>query len=586
MSALDAMPGAMVRVDRDGNIYDLNEAASRLIDHLHVGASLPDRLDQGAARLLMHVLHEGEGHPVETRELEALVGDRRFRLSVAGQSCGEGRLVIKLTDITEFRELSERVVLSEQRLRSLFRENPDSVFSLDIEGRFTEANRSTLEMIGLTQAELISHHWVDFVDPEDWPRVRTSFQAVLGGDAFSFRCRIKSRYGRLALAHITHMPIMVDGKVAGIFGIARDRTEHYRLEENRRLLSESMARVHDVILITETEPLDAPGPRIVFANESVESITGYRVEELLGRSPRLFQGPDTDPAALARIRAALRAREPIREEVINYRKDGTPFWNEIEIVPIPARNVGERDYFASVQRDVTEAKQRELELHHSREELRRLYSAQDSMLEQERLRIARDLHDELGQTLTALKLDLGVAISDSADLPNGHVRRLQELVRFVDGAIGQVREIASNLRPAMLDDLGFEAAAEWFLDKCAGRDGLDIRWRTHLADGVRTTGESATALYRILQECMTNVTRHAQATSVTIDYEETPKRAKLAVADNGIGFDSTRPPAAGFGLVGMRERVAMLGGELSVDSSIGTGTRVVVTLPMTGNRYD
>ncbi|WP_168203101.1 PAS domain-containing sensor histidine kinase [Marinobacter fonticola] len=457
MGALDAMPGAMVRVDREGNIYDLNQAAHRLVDRLHVGASLPDELDEGAARLLMHVLREGEGRPVDTRELEALIGKRRFRLSVAGQACAEDRLVIKLTDITEFRELSERVALSEQRFRSLFYENPDSVFSLDVKGRFTDANRSTLDMIGMPQIELMSRHWVDFVDPQDLDRVRTSFQAVLAGDAFSFRCRVKSCDGRIVLAHVTQVPMVVDSEVVGVFGVARD---------------------------------------------------------------------------------------------------------------------------------ITEAKQRQLELHRSREELRRLYSAQDGMLERERLRIARDLHDELGQTLTALKLDLGVAISDKPDLPVNHVKRLQELVRFIDGTIGQVREIASNLRPAMLDDLGFEAAAEWFLDKRAARDGLDIRWRAHLADGGRTTGETATALYRILQECMTNISRHAQATTVTIDYEETLERAKLEVADNGIGFDASRRQAAGFGLVGMRERVAMLDGELSVDSSIGSGTRIVVTLPLTGNRYD
>lgn len=457
MSALDAMPGAMVRVDRDGQIHDLNEAASRLVDHLHVGASLADKLDSGAARFLMQVLRESGGHEVDTRELEALFGSRRFRLSVAGQSGPENQLVIKLTDITEFRELSERVALNEQRLRSLFHENPDSVFSLDAEGRFTDANRSTREMIGLAQTGLASQFWVDFVEPDDRSRVITNLHAVLAGDAFSFRCRINHREGRIVLAHVTLVPMVVDTEVVGVFGIARD---------------------------------------------------------------------------------------------------------------------------------ITEAKQRQLELHRSREELRRLYSAQDDMLERERLRIARDLHDELGQTLTALKLDLGVSISDGEALPAAHVRRLQELVRFVDGAIGQVREIAANLRPAMLDDLGFEAAAEWFLDKCAGRDGLDVRWQTHLDDGGRVTGETATALYRILQECMTNISRHAQATVVNIDYEETRERARLTVADNGIGFDSGRQRGTGFGLVGMRERVVMLGGELTVDSTIGQGTRVVVTLPLTGNRHD
>ncbi|WP_169334051.1 PAS domain-containing sensor histidine kinase [Marinobacter nanhaiticus] len=585
MSALDAMPGAMVQVDREGYIHDLNEMARHLVDQLQLGDSLPETLDAGAARYLKHLLGNGE-HAGNTRELEALIGRRRYRLAVAGRADPADRLVIKLTDITEFRELSERVALSEQRFRSLFYENPDAVFSLDVEGRFIDANRCTLHMVGIATDELKHSHWVDFADPDDQDRIRSSLEAVLCGDSSSIRCRVIHRDGRTVHAYVTHVPILVDGHVVGVFGIARDRTEHYRLEESRRLLSAAMARVQDVILITETGPREDPGPAIVFVNESVESITGYRPDELVGRSARILHGPDTDLARLDRIWAALEERQPVREELVNYRKDGTPFWNEIEIVHIPARTPGEKEYFASVQRDITEAKQRELELRRSREELRRLYKAQDSMLEKERLRIARDLHDELGQTLTALKLDLGVAIADNVELPTGHIRRLQELVRLVDSTIGQVREIASNLRPAMLDDLGFESAAEWFLDRCAGREGIDIRWHKRLVDGSRTTGETATVLYRILQECMTNISRHANAAAVTIDYEETPHRAKLVVEDDGVGFDPGTRNHEGFGLVGMRERVAMLGGGLSVESSPGTGTRVLVTLPLTGYGND
>lgn len=574
-----ALPGAVLRIAPDGRITDLNPSAAALDDCLQPGTLLIDCLDLPGRSHLQSLLNSDGRGADDGFEMEARIGDRLYRLTLARFHCPDGSSLVQLADITDYRHLSERIAINEQRFRSLFSQNPFAVCSMDLQGRLVEMNHCTEELTGYPERQLCDYHWETLVDPRDRQAARECFEAALSGIPCSYRCRVKRSGGQTALLQVTYIPILVEGEVTGVFGVARDKTERYRLEESRRLLQACMSQIHDVIIITEVDPLDPPGPRIVYVNEGVERMTGYRPEELLGNTPRIFQGPDTDRAALRRIRRALEMHEPIKEVLVNYCKNGVPFWNEIEIVPIPRSGTEGRAYFAAVQRDITETKRREAELRHSQEELRQLSRAQEGLLEQERRRIARDLHDELGQTLTALKLNLAVAVDGIDELSAEHRRRLESTIDSVDDAVEKVREISANLRPPMLDDLGFEAAAEWLLSKWGERNGLDVEWRSESTESGRLGGEQATALYRILQEGMTNVSRHSRASRVTVSYRETEERAVLEIRDNGVGFD----PVArhhGSGLLGIRERVTMLGGELTVESALGKGVRIQVELPL------
>lgn len=576
---IGALPGAVLRIAPDGRILDLNKSAARLDSCLEPGIPLIDCLDEADRSELGWRLNSSGTLPEPDRELEVRISDRLYRLAFARATCSDGSRFVQLVDITDYRQLSQRVAVNEQRFRSLFSQNPYAVCSMDLEGRLVEMNHVTEELTGYPERQLCEYHWEKLVDQRDRESARVCLETALSGISCSYQCRVRRNTGRSALVQVTYIPILVDGNVTGVFGVARDKTERYRLQESRRLLQACMSQIHDVIIITETDPLDPPGPRIVYVNEGVERMTGYSPEELLGQTPRIFQGPDTDRSALNRIRAALERREPIKEVLVNYCKDGIPFWNEIEIVPIPASGKDGRAYFAAVQRDITETKHREAQLRQSREELRQLSRAQEGVLEQERRRIARDLHDELGQTLTALKLNLGLAVDQVEELSREHRRHLVNTIESVDDAVEKVREISANLRPPMLDDLGFEAAAEWLLSKWGEREGLEVSWHTESAENGSLQSEVATALYRILQECMTNISRHSRATRVRVQYRETETTANLEIRDNGIGFDPAASGRQGSGLLGIRERVSMLGGELTVESASGRGVRVLVNLP-------
>ncbi|WP_189430689.1 PAS domain-containing sensor histidine kinase [Alishewanella longhuensis] len=582
---LEFIPAAALRVDAFGYVLALNALAQRLDCNLVVGQPMISRLDALSAHTLVTILSGIKGAADDVCEFEASIGQRFFRIAAGSHAYQDGSRIVQLTDISEYRSESDRIFESEQYYRSLFTENPEAVFGLSTQGQFLNANQSMWDLTGYNEEDLLQSSWEQVVAEEDRAIVTKNFQKTLEGTATNYRCSIISREGKSAIVEITHIPIFVNDRVVGVFGIARDRTEYYRVAENRRMLRAAIAQIQDVIIITETNPLDDPGPSIVFVNEPVKEMTGYEPEELMGKSPRILQGPETDPAVLRRIRAALEAKQPIKEELINYCKDGKPYWNEIEIVPIVAKDIGQGEYFASVQRDITESKRQQMKLLQTQRELRLLNKAQDTIIERERRRIARDLHDDLGQTLTAMKLDLSLALRDVSHLPKAKLNRLQAMIDYIDDVIERVRDIAANLRPAMLDDLGFEATAEWFLKQYSGRDDMTIHWHAELAsnNNPQAKGDVATTLFRILQECMTNIIRHAKATTVWVHYEETDKQAQLCVKDDGVGFNKSKLKSTGLGLVSMRERVVMHDGQLTVNAVIGQGTEILVSLPL-GNK--
>lgn len=585
MSSLDALPGAMLTVNTMGRVQDIGTIAAELVPALGRGADLFGAMDSAAAAHFKTLLATNAKENIYGVAFEALLSQRRFLILPGAQLGSDGTLMIQLTELHDDPAVPPGF-LGQQRIEPLFSESPDLTYTLDPNGSFLEVNCLAEDLIGFTEKELFSHSFGEYVELRDQQTVEANLHAVLEGNPSSFRCRIIHRNGQVTVARVTQIPEVVDGQVVRVRGAAWNQTDQYRLEESSRLFSVCMDQIQDVVIITESAPLDDPGPRILFVNGAIEQMAGYLPEDLIGRSPRILQGPATDRGTLDRIRNALEARQPITEVVANYRKDGTPFWSEIKLVPISAKEAGGREYWVAVQRDITQRKNREIQLQRSQEDLRRLNRAQGNILEKERRRIARDLHDQLGQALTATKLNFSMAIHGLTGLPQAQNQRLEQLVESIDAVIDQVREIASNLRPAMLDDLGFEAAAEWFLDQCASRKDMEIHWHPLTVNGGTVKGDVGTALFRILQECMTNISRHAHASSVNIKYEERASQARLTIQDDGVGFDPRTPRAEGLGLVGMRERVAMLGGNLTVESAHGKGVRITVTLPLDTKQND
>ena len=220
-------------------------------------------------------------------------------------------------------------------------------------------------------------------------------------------------------------------------------------------------------------------------------------------------------------------------------------------------------------------------LQRSFEQLRALAARLQDVREEERTRVAREIHDELGQALTSIKIDVASLIHELP--PNQHqaVRRAESILELADETIHSVRRLATELRPGILDDLGLVAAVEWATAEFQARSGITCRVSLPDAD-IELDAERSTALFRILQETLTNIVRHANATEVEVRLTREIGRLSLEIHDNGIGFDEgALRPGRSLGLLGMRERALLLGGELTIHSASGRGTTVNVRIPET-----
>lgn len=260
-------------------------------------------------------------------------------------------------------------------------------------------------------------------------------------------------------------------------------------------------------------------------------------------------------------------------EIFGQRRDGSEFPIESSI---SKTEIGGKLQMTAVLRDVTEQRRAKLELQFMNSQLRALYVDQQTVREDERARISRELHDDLGQQLTGLKLNL---LWLGGRMKEGRVvdqEQLDNMRQTLNGAISSVRRLSSELRPAILDELGFADAVAWQTRELAKHSGLQVDLR--LGEPGLVRGEVlSTALFRIVQESLTNVVRHASATTVGVTLTRVDDTLVLRIEDNGVGVPEA-PNLGGIGMVSMRERARAVGANLRVFRREGGGTTVEVTL--------
>jgi len=336
-------------------------------------------------------------------------------------------------------------------------------------------------------------------------------------------------------------------------------------------------RFQEIFELSPTAAWITEGERIVFANKACVALFGAASREgLIGRSIYSLLRPESHAAVRCEVGQALAqgATPALLRERIE-RLDGTVRDVEIVLAPLPDHG---RTTLQMVLSDVTQRRNEALESARSRAGLRALSERLVEAREYERRRIARELHDELGQRLTALKMELASLQPNLRARAGGE--RIGAMLEMLDETVASVRRISADLRPLMLDDLGVNVAIEWLASDAARRTGVKIAVQLDEADP--PLGDRATiALYRMVQEALTNVARHARATRVRIRIRQTGDTLVLTVHDNGVGFSEQAMQKEGsFGLLGIRERAYMLGGEMEVDNPPGGGGRVTVRLPL------
>ncbi len=312
---------------------------------------------------------------------------------------------------------------------------------------------------------------------------------------------------------------------------------------------------------------------VLHCNRRFARLLGAGLKSVIGSSMQGLVWPDDRARLDALLRRAVQRN--CRGEIRLQSRKGAPLSVHLSLNPLRLDSARAVCLIAS---DLSEMKRAEQELRASSEQLRNLAARLLSVREEERARISREVHDELGQSLTAVKMDLAWLAGRLPRRKGQMLERIRSTVQLADSLIQVVRRISTELRPGILD-LGLAAAVEWQVQEFQARTGIQCKLRL-LAQEVFAPDVS-TALFRILQETLTNVARHAEATRVEVVKQKQRDRLVLRIRDNGRGFDPEDPSISkSVGLLGMRERAAILGGRVKIASAPGKGTTVTAWIPL------
>jgi PAS domain S-box-containing protein len=511
-----------------------------------------EELDKGAIFESVHRRKDGSTFPVEIN-VKTVHLERDYRLAV-------------VRDITERKRTEEALRESEERYRELFENAKDAIYVQDLKGIYTSVNRAAEQLSGYDRNYIIGKHFNHFVAPEYLQLVRTKFAKKMADkEETAYEVQVIAKDGRRVPVELSTAVILKHGVPVGIQGMARDITERKRAEDDLKQQKEILQKIFDHIPVMIR--LTGSDGNALLVNREYERTTGWSLEEIQKNSRSIFA--DLYPDKEQRLRIFQRIADS-KGEWADFRtrvRDGRVIdtsWTNIQLETGMRLGIGQ---------DISDRKHAEEKL---RNYSRKLIEAQEA----ERQHIARELHDQIGQVLTAVRINLQT-IGNSCESDESQVL-IDHGVTIIDAALEQVRSLSFELRPSLLDDLGLVAALRWYADQYTQRTGIQTKSVTNLL-GRRLKHELETACFRIVQEALTNVVRHANAKNVSIDLRTLKHKIVLSIKDDGIGFDERSAngdaSATHLGLRGMKERALALNGTLEIKSVAARGTEIRVSFP-------
>ncbi len=469
----------------------------------------------------------------------------------------------------------------EPLLRAILDAALDAFILIDAGGVIHQWNRQAEQVFGWDESEAVGRTLAETIIPprhkERHAQELARLAATGEGRLLNRRIEISARRrdGRefpieLTIAAVRHG----DTQLFGAF--VREITERQQVEERLRFQATILQNVPDSIIAIDLEG------RVMYWNDGATALFGYTTDEMLGQTlERLYPDAGLDGLA-ADIKQILEGQVLIKDWN-GRRRDGSPVWVDVKTAVMRDTH-GQAIGLLGVGKDITERKRADEELRATHKRLREFAGRMRSVREQERALMARQIHDELGQVLTALGMDVAWLESRLPAQDRPLVEKCRAMAALIEATIGRVRTLATELRPAVLDDLGLLAAIEWETQQFARRTGiacaLDLPATLPPLDADRSTD-----LFRILQEALTNVVRHAAAHHVDVQVRETPAELVLGVSDDGRGIataEAMNPRS--LGLLGMRERALLWNGTVDVRARPQGGTSVIVQLPLAGKR--
>jgi PAS domain S-box-containing protein len=528
--------------------------SSREVAEIDWTAALESQSQEVRGRLnLKH--RDGSAVPAEFIAIATLDDEGRF----AGAN-GSVR------DMREHERLERDLRASEDRYRNLASSSPDLVFATDAEGRYTFLSDRAFTMLGWDREETLGRPFFDKVAPGWEAAAAASYEAVVADPStvHSIRMDFLDGSGEPRELEINVLGKVEDGQLVGINGVARDISERLRLE---RELSQSEERYRfliqnspDIVFST-----DADG-RFTFLSDAIERVIGYRAADVMGQHFSVLVDPSTMPLAGNRWEELV--ANPEREQQANLVLRGV----DGQLVPVDVRAIGITDdgAFGGIQgatRDVSDQVRLENELRRQAGEL---------AAGEERAHLARELHDSVTQALFSMTLvsrSVEMLLERDPEAARDQLAQLRDLQRE---ALAEMRALIFELRPGNLEQDGLVRALKTHASALQGRLGLPIVVESDLTDRLPLSAEEI--LYRIAQEALHNVVKHAAAHQVRVDVRRQEGGVRLRVHDDGKGFDPDRVPDGHLGLAGMRARAERVGARFSCESEVGAGTTVEVVM--------
>lgn len=471
-----------------------------------------------------------------------------------------------MSDADELARLREE----NRMLRSLVRDAPVAIVALDLERNVQIWNLAAERTFGWTEAEVIGRQ-LPHVPADNLQQSRDIHRSVVeGGEVRDVELERLTKGGEALRVNLSTAPLRdFDQHIIGLMAVYEDITEATPAADLqipfRGLVEQSVAGLY---IIQDL--------RFQYVNPRWAAMFGRSVAEMTGQPVADFIAPEDQALVTANLQKRISGEAPsIQYELRGIRPDHSRAI--IEVHGTRFQYCG-RPAVIGVGIDVTAARQREQELEASREALRELSQHLISVREEQRAQIAREVHDVLGGTLTALKLDLGWLAKRVSETPQQE--RLDSMLATVRAAIDTVRRISADLRPAALDNLGLFAALDWETREFARR--LGVGHHLDFPPGEPPlTPEQATAIFRVVQEAFTNIARHANASHITLHATWTASQLTVTVTDNGCGVGADTPRLRrSLGVLGMTERMRQIGGELHINSAPGQGTQVLLSCPL------
>lgn len=585
-ATLDAIPDLLFEADAHGVILAYHAHRDDLLaapPEVFMGKNFAEVLPAEATEICMAAIRQAavEGYAAGAVYVLPLAqGDTWFEMSVSALPKTEGtvqRFVLLTRDITERRRFELIRQESEMQLRLVIRGGDIGFWDWDLRGNRLIVNERWCEMLGLDPKSLSLdiEVWNSRVHPDDAPKLVSLFAQVIqnphgqGGEV-EVRARHQAGHYVWILDRFSVVSRAADGTPLRAVGTHLDITERKKVElalkasnAQLQLLETCVSRLNDIVLITEAEPFSEPGPRIVFVNDAFVRRTGFTREEVIGKSPRMLQGPKTDRKELDRIRDALERWEPVRAELLNYTKTGEEFWIELDIVPV-ADASGWYTHWVAVERDVTERKQNHLALQAA---LR------------ERTALLLEVHHRVKNNLQVINSLLRLESFRSMDAPTKSVLQdMQGRVRsmaLLHETIYRKGTFAAIDLGSYVGQIASESLKSMQVNPGAVRLQLDM-------ETLQVGLDQATPVGMLISELMSNSLKHAfpdgRTGEIGISLHPLPEPGqwRLQVSDSGIGlppdFEERRKTSLGLQLAG--DMATQMGGALQV----GAGPRAVFTV--------